>query len=91
MRRTVLAVVAAVALAGGGFVAGQQTEPYRGPMSPPIPVDPTILSGPDVGFRVEGKTPVGVVGIWMVRLKNGEWVEAHSSPWRGRVVPLDTK
>ena len=81
MRRTALAVIAACLLAGGGWVAGQQAEPPS----------PNILSGPDIGFRVEGKTPGGVVGTWMVRLKNGEWVEAHSSPSRGRVVPLDTK
>lgn len=75
----------AVLLAGGGWVAGQQTQPYR------VPMNPSILSGSDIGFRVEGKTPGGVIGTLMVRLKNGEWVEAHSAPSRGRVVPLDTK
>lgn len=85
MRRTVLMAIAAVFLAGGGWVAGQQTEPYR------VPMNPTILSGPDIGFRLEGKERGAVVGTLMVRLKNGEWVEARSSPWRGRVVPLDTK
>lgn len=85
MRRTVLAVMAGILLAGGGWVAGQQTQLQ------PIPVEPTILSGPDFGFRVEGKDRGGVVGTPMVRLKSGEWVEAYASPWRGRVVPLDTK
>jgi hypothetical protein len=88
MRRTMLALMAGILLAGGGWVAGQQTQqtqPYR------VPMDPHILSGSDIGFRVDGKTPTGVTGTLMVRLKNGEWVEAHSSPWRGRVVPLDTK
>ncbi len=91
MRRTVLAVMTGILLAGGGWVAGEQAEPYRHPMTPPVPVDPMMLSGSDIGFRVEGKISGGVVGTWMVRLKNGEWVEAHSSPWRGRVVPLDAK
>jgi hypothetical protein len=91
MRRTVLAVIAACLLTGGGWVAGEQAEPYRVPIDPRAPTSPNILSGPDIGFRVEGKTPGGVVGTWMVRLKTGEWVKAHSSPGRGRVVPLDTK
>lgn len=85
MGRAVLAVIAAVLLESGGWVAGQQAQPHR------VPIDPTILSGPDIGFRLEGKERDAVLGTLMVRLKNGEWVEAHSSPWRGRVVPLDTK
>jgi len=40
------------------------------------PVTPTVLSGPDFGFRVEGNragTPVGTLVIKM----NGQWVEAE--------------
>ena len=40
----------------------------------PLP-EPTILSGADVGFRVEGRqggTPVGQIVVRM----NGKWVEA---------------
>ena len=88
MRRTMVAVMMGILLTGGGWVAGQhiqQTPPYG------VPMDPRILSGSNIGFRVDGKTPEGVTGTLMVRLKNGEWVEAHSSPWRGRVVPLETK
>ena len=87
MQRTALAVIVALLLAGGGWVAGQtaQVQPYR------IPIDPNILSGADIGFRVEDKTPGGVVGTLMVRLKNGEWVEAYGSPKRGRVIPLEMK
>lgn len=87
MRRTALAVIAAVVLAGGGWVAGQQTQPYRVPLG----ADPYILSGPDIGFRVEGKTRDGVVGTLMVQLKSGEWVAVHANPARGRVIPLDAK
>ena len=42
---------------------------------PVKPVPPKVMTGADVGFRVEGirgNTPVGVV---VVRV-NGEWVEA---------------
>ena len=86
MRRMVLAVVVACLLAGGGWVAGQQAAQIT------PPVDPSILSGADVGFRVEGKTPDGgIVGTFMVRLKTGEWVAAHSAPTRGRVIPLESR
>ena len=41
------------------------------------PVTPSVLTGPDVGFRVEGlrggSTPVGSM---VVRI-NGQWVEAE--------------
>jgi hypothetical protein len=42
------------------------------------PQAPTVISGPDLGFRVDarkGNTPVGVL---VVRL-NGQWVEVESS------------
>lgn len=87
MQRMVSAVIVALLLTGGGWVAGQtaQVQPYRAP-------DPNILTGTDIGFRVEGKTRDGaVLGRLMVRLPNGEWVEAHGSPANGRVVPLDVK
>ena len=40
------------------------------------PVPPTILSGPDVGFRVEGQRGNVPVGKLVVRI-NGQWVEAE--------------
>ena len=90
MQRTVLAAIAGCFLIGTGWVAGQQqTQPYRVPIDPSI--QPYILSGPDIGFRVEGKTRDGVVGALMVRLKSGEWVAVHGNPARGRVIPLDAK
>jgi hypothetical protein len=45
------------------------------------PVSPTVLTGGDIGFRVEGirgNTPVGTL---VVRV-NGEWVEADTAPVR---------
>jgi hypothetical protein len=85
MGRMVLALTAACLLAGGGWVAGQQAAQFK------VPVDPYVLSGADIGFRVEATTPGGVIGTWMVRLRSGEWVAAHSAPTRGRVIPLDSQ
>ena len=87
MRRMVLAVIVALLLAGGGWVAGQTAQvPYR------APANPGILTGTDIGFRVEGKARDGaVLGTLMVRLPNGQWVEAHGSPMNGRVIPLEVK
>jgi hypothetical protein len=55
------------------------------------PVTPKVLTGEDLGFRVEGlrggSTPVGTV---VVRV-NGEWVEAEVKlPGRGR-TPLSSR
>jgi hypothetical protein len=40
-----------------------------------------IVSGPDVGFRVEGTDPRSgnPTGTWMIRV-NGEWMEAAAAP-----------
>ena len=90
MKRTVFALTAACFLIATGWVAGQQQrQPYRVPIEPSV--QPQILSGPDIGFRVEGKTRDGVVGTLMVRLKSGEWVAVHANPTQGRVIPLDAK
>jgi hypothetical protein len=38
------------------------------------PREQTIISGNDVGFRIEGMTPAGdPLGTWMIRV-NGKWV-----------------
>jgi hypothetical protein len=39
---------------------------------------PTIISGNDLGFRVEGHKAGKPVGVLVVRV-NGQWVEAGSS------------
>jgi hypothetical protein len=38
-------------------------------------VKPTVLSGSDVGFRVEGQRGNVAVGTIVIKV-NGEWVEA---------------
>jgi hypothetical protein len=63
VRKLVFWLVCLVAIAAGyGFAQGRQAEPR-------------ILSGGDVGFRVEGTDFNGrPTGTWVVRW-NGQWVE----------------
>ena len=83
MQRMLLAALVACLFVGAGWAAAQQVQPPR------VPANPSILSGADIGFRVEGKTRQGgVMGTLMVRLGNEEWVEAQSAPWNGRGIPL---
>ena len=53
------------------------------------PLTPTVLSGADVGFRVEGQRAGTPVGKLVVKI-NGEWVEAEL--WTGSLTrPLGTR
>ena len=70
-QRIVIIAFAAVILIAGGLWARAQVQPPTTPA-------PTIISGGDVGFRVErweGDTPVG---RWVVRSK-GQWVEPRTT------------
>ena len=49
-----------------------------------------IISGEDVGFRIDGIDGDKVVGRIVVRI-NGEWVEAGGQTASQRLVPLGTK
>ena len=40
------------------------------------PVTPTVLSGADFGFRVEGNRAGTAVGTLVIKM-NGQWVEAE--------------
>ena len=87
MRRTALAVTVAFLLAGGGWVAGQQAQvPFGAPSVPP-----DVKTGADFGFRVREMKDGRAIGSLVVRMKNGEWVEAHAVPSRGFVVPVETQ
>jgi hypothetical protein len=52
----------------------------------PLP-SPVVLSGADIGFRIEGKQGEHPVGQLVVRI-NGQWVEATLGVGRSRVHPL---
>jgi hypothetical protein len=50
------------------------------------PVTPTVMAGPDVGFRVEGLRAGMPVGRVVLRI-NGQWVEADlASPTAPRPI-----
>lgn len=42
------------------------------------PVMPLVLSGGDIGFRVEGRKGASVTGRFVVRI-DGRWVDAEAS------------
>ena len=71
MRRVVM-VVAAAMLFLAGWAYAQVTAV--------VPVTPTVLSGADVGFRVEGHRGDVAVGTLVIRV-NDQWVEADPSGW----------
>jgi len=81
-----LVLVSAVILVGGGFWAQAQVQaPPNSPRIPPVTPPPgfagpdsTVVSGSDVGFRIDawdGDTPVG---RWVIR-KDGRWVEPRTA------------
>lgn len=71
-------------VAGAGLIGRAQR------VDPPLsntPAPPIILSGTDVGFRVEGRAKDHVFGTLMVRI-GGQWFPVGAS---GRAFPLTTK
>ena len=73
----VVVVLLAIALVAGVRVGAQVARA-------PTPVPPTVLAGPDVGFRVEGVDGEFPIGRLVVRVK-GQWIEAQIRD--GRLVP----
>jgi hypothetical protein len=72
IRRLATAGLLAVAVLAGSAVAYSQVSVR------PVPVDPVVLSGSDIGFRMtarKGGTPVGQL---VVRV-DGEWREVEYS------------
>jgi len=87
MRKTALAVAAAILFTSGGWLLAQQTPSQSG--VPAVP--PDIRTGADLGIRVHGMKDGRAIGTFVIRTKNGDWVEVVSAPTRGFVVPLESK
>lgn len=82
-KRIGLVVLCVVSLAVVGLFGQAQ-----GPATPPAQAQtPTILSGGDLGFRVDGRKGNTAVGMLMVRI-NGQWVEVQ---FGGGVKPLTAR
>ena len=72
--RVGLLVLVCIAFVGGGIGLRGQA-----PVQPqPFQLQPTdvIISGADLGFRVEGRKGSNVMGTLMVRI-NGKWVPVN--------------
>lgn len=71
-----LVLILALAAMGSGFAIAQAPA-QQPPQTQATPREPRVLSGPDVGFRVEGIDPWtgNPSGTWVVRI-DGEWVAA---------------
>src|SRR5262245_3537600 len=93
LRKRILFVLAIVIV----FTAGAYTA--RGLQSPPIfnmptfnprqsaqPQEPQVISGADIGFRLEQSKGKAAIGTLMVRV-NGQWLEAESAA-KVKPVPL---
>jgi hypothetical protein len=83
MRRAVFVafVVGLLVATGWGYAQERAQAPIV-----PFPGNGNILSGSDIGLRVESATPGRVIGKLVVRMKDGTWVEAQLG--RGGVHPV---
>lgn len=73
-RREVLASVLGAAAVGGNTVIAEQS------------TEPRVLSGPDLGFRVEGMARDGApIGTLVVRV-DGKWVAPQFQPTMRRAT-----
>ena len=76
----VVGILWVVSLITVATIASAQAQFWR-----PLP-EPRVLSGPDVGFRVEGFRGEVPGGTIVIRV-NGQWIEADIHPgFRDRLV-----
>ena len=81
MTRLIVLCAVIVLIAAAAFAVAQVPE---NPQKPVVPGD--VISGNDIGFRLEGGKRGRAVGRLMVRV-NGQWLEAQlTSPMD--VIPL---
>ena len=55
--------------------------------APPVgkAVPPFVLSGADIGFRVEGRKGTAVTGQFVVKI-NGEWIDVKDSSFGPKLL-----
>jgi hypothetical protein len=83
-RKFAVAVVLVMTFAAGAALAYAQTQSKRSPIrfgtnlrGAAAQVAPLVLSGPDLGFRVEAQKDKSVVGRFVVRI-NGQWLDVET-------------
>jgi hypothetical protein len=83
-------VLVAAGMLAGALTTGGSHVRAQVPLQPPLTPAPTlvVLSGGDIGFRVDGVRGNLPVGRFVVRV-DGRWVEPELSG--GGVKPLATK
>jgi hypothetical protein len=64
--------------AAGIWSYAQAPLPQRPPQSRPNSEPPTVISGSDIGFRVENRRGNTAVGRFVVRI-NGQWLDVEES------------
>lgn len=85
LRNGVVVAVAAFTLGAGAALGAAQTQSKRSPIEwgtlqgrqDAAPSTPFVLSGQDIGFRVESHKGNAVVGRFVVRV-NGQWIDTES-------------
>jgi hypothetical protein len=74
-----LAVVWVVSMfAAGVWSYAQVPLPQPAPRSPGATEQPTVIAGPDLGFRVDGHKGTTPLGRFVVRI-DGQWVEIEEA------------
>jgi hypothetical protein len=68
--------IAVLALIAGLLAAAALGYAQAQPNARPLPL-PVVLSGSDLGFRVEGQRGTSVVGRFVVRV-NGAWIDVDA-------------
>ena len=72
MRRIAIVAISAAMIAVAGWVYAQAPiVPFQAPT--PAPAPGHILTGSDIGIRIDEAGPSRVAGTLMVRLKDGSW------------------
>ena len=84
LRKCTAALVLTLTFAAGAAMAYAQTQSKRSPLQfgtnlrgAAAQVPPLVLSGPDLGFRVESQKDKSVVGRFVVRV-NGQWLDVET-------------
>ena len=84
LRKCTVALVLTLTFAAGAALTYAQTQSKRSPIhfgtnlrGAAAQVTPLVLSGPDLGFRVDSQKEKSVVGRFVVRI-NGQWLDVET-------------